>query len=60
MTADKQLLTADQNFLTSWMRKTFMIDMHSKFYETRLIRTMFFVEISLGKEPDLAGFEGKV
>ena len=35
-----------------------MIDMHSKLYEAWLIRTMFLVEISLGKEPDLAGFEG--
>ena len=35
-------------------------NMHSKFYEARLIRTMFLVEISLGKEPDLAGFEGKL
>ena len=38
----------------------FMIDIHSKFYEARLIRTMFSVEISLGKEPDLAGFEGEL
>ena len=37
-----------------------MIDMHSKFYEARLVRTMFLVDISLGKEPDLAGFKGKI
>ena len=37
-----------------------MIDMHFKFYKARLIRTMFLVEISLGNEPDLAGFEGKL
>ena len=37
-----------------------MTDMHSKFYEARLIRTMFLVEISQGKEPDIAGFEGKL
>ena len=36
-----------------------MIDMHAKFYEARLIRTMFLYKISLRKEPDLAGFEGK-
>ena len=60
MTADKQLLTADEIFWHHEWENTFMIDMHSKFYEARLIRTMFLVEISLGKEPDLAGFEGKL
>ena len=28
--------------------------------EAKLIRTLVLVEISLGKEPDLAGFEGQV
>ena len=28
--------------------------------EAKLIRTLVLVEISLGKEPDLAGFEGKL
>ena len=32
----------------------------SRFHEARLIRTMVLVEISLDKEPDLAGFEGKL
>ena len=27
--------------------------------EAKLIQTLVLVEISLGKEPDLAGFEGK-
>ena len=40
-------------------KKTFMIDIQFKFYEARMIRTMFLVAISLGKEPELAGFEGK-
>ena len=60
MTADKQLLTADEIFRYHGCENTFMIHMHSKFYEARLIRTMFLVEISLGKESDLAGFEGKL
>ena len=59
MTADKQLLTADEIFGHHGWENTYMIDMHPKFYETRLIRIMFLVEISLGKEPDEAGFEGK-
>ena len=37
-----------------------MIGMCSKFYEAKWIRTMFIVEICLGKEPDSAGFEGKL
>ena len=60
MTADKHLTTADEIFGQHGRENMFMIDMPSKFYEARLIRTMFLVEISLGKEPDLAGFEGKL
>ena len=55
-----QLLTAYETFGHHGWENALMIDMHSKFYEARLIRTMFLVEISLGKEPDLAGFEGKL
>ena len=60
MTADKQLLTANEIFGHRGWENTFMIDMYSKFYEARLIRTIFLVEILLGKEPDLAGIEGKL
>ena len=48
-----------KNFISCQLAVIF-IDMQSKFYEARFIRTMFLVEISLGKEPDLAGFEGKL
>ena len=47
-----------KNFISCQLA-VIVIDMQSKFYEARLIRTMFLVEISLGKEPDLEGFEGK-
>ena len=37
----------------------FVIGWCSKSYKAKLIRTLDLVVISLGKEPDLAGFEGK-
>ena len=39
---------------------TFIFNICCKFYEVRLIRTMFLVETSLGIEPDLAGFKSKL
>ena len=36
-----------------------MIGMYLKFCEAKFIRTIFLVDINLGKEPDFIGFEGK-
>ena len=38
----------------------FMVGLWSKFYEAMLIRAMILFDISLGKEPEIAGFEGKL
>ena len=54
MTADKQLLTADEIFWHHEWESTFMIDMHSKFYEARMIRTMVLAEVNLGQDSYLA------
>ena len=37
-----------------------MVGLWSKFYKAMLIRAIILVDISPGKEPEIAGFEGKL